>query len=205
MLEIANEGRYKLKAKSIILSKSRINDLLNNMSVELNSHTIDSLKKTVSLSTSIFSVSHFIETFKGETINFANYYLFHRTINFAKRYLSMKDDAYILHTIEKEEKMILQIEFEGIIILKIDFTNSNIKFELMKIQESYEELLFFFAKELSENPSKKTQQRLQKIIKLGNRVEEINKFFVDYVKNIGLDVTHTTSWYSTKIKSLKDF
>lgn len=205
MLEVVNEGRYKLKAKSIILSKNGINDLLNNMSVELNSNTVDSLKKIISLSTSIFSVSHFIEIFGGETIDFANYYLFHRTVNFAKRHLSRKDDAYILQTIEKEEKTILQIKFEEIAILKIEFTKSNIKFDLMRIQDSYEELFLFFAKELAKKPSRKTQQRLQKIIKLGDRVDEINKFFTNYVENIGLDVTHKSSWYSTQVHDIKDF
>lgn len=205
MLKVTNKGRYRLKAKSIILSKNKINDLISNMSVELNSNTVDNLKKIVNLSTSIFSVSHFIETFRGETINFANYYLFHQTINFAKRYLSIKDESYILQTIEKEEKMILQIEFGGIIILKIEFTNSNIKFDLVKTEDSYEELLLFFAKELSENPSKKTQQRLQKIIKLGDRVKEINEFFTNYERNIGLDVTNTSSWYVIKLHDIKDF
>lgn len=204
MLEFVNEGRYKLKEKSIILSKSRINDLLNNMSVELNGNTVDSLRQIISLSTSIFNVSHFIETFKGETVKFANYYLFHRTVNFAKRYLSTKGDAYILQTIEKEGKTILKIKLEGITILNIEFTNSNIKFDLVKTESTFEELFIFYAKEMATNPSKKTQQRLQKIIKLGDRVEEINEFFTNYVKNIGWEVTNTSSWYSTQVHDIKE-
>lgn len=206
MLKFVNEGRYELKVKkSIILSKSKINNLLNNMALTLNNNTIDTLKNTINLSISIFDVSHFIETFKGETIKFANYYLFHRTINFAKRYLSTKKDTYILQTIEKDDETILQIKYQEIIILKIRFTNSNIRFDLVKAEDSYEDLLIVLAKEMSTNPSKKTQQRLQKIIKLGDRLEEINKFFTDYVENIGLDVTHTSSWYSTQVHDIKDF
>lgn len=206
MLKFVNERRYKLKEKkSIILSKNKINNLLNDMMSDLNKSTVDSLKAIINFSSSIWGISHFIETFKGETINFANYYLFHRTVNFAKRYLSTKEDTYILQTIEKDDETILQIKYQEIIILKIRFTNSNIRFDLLKTEDLYEELLLFFAKEMSTNPSKKTQQRLQKVIKLGDKVESFNEFSENYIKNIGIDINHTSSWYEIKIRDVKDF
>lgn len=205
MLDMVTEARYNQQTKQpIILSKSKINNLLNNMSVNLNNSTSDTLKKIASLSTSIFNVSHFIETFKGETIKFANYYLFNRTVNFAKRYLSTKEDKYILQTIEKDNETILQIKYQEIVILKIGFTNSNIKIDLVKTKYSYEELFLIFAKEMSNNPSKKTQQKLQKVIKLGEKVQDINDFFENYVKNIGIEINNSASWYQISVHDIVD-